>query len=338
MGVTGGAVLGFLVGLLVAGAVAFALARTLLRVTGAQHAGELARLVWSGLMPGGHRDGVAVQRALARLLKDTYSVMASGRRVSASAIDVHVSPEDYRSIVASIGSDAAVADLVEFYVSYARENQWQIADDPVITLHRDISLRPRQAYAQRTIATRRPDQAEATADLRASDLAVPDDGVVRDGTAVPDDEVPRPDGGVPHDEARDRPVVPQKPPAPAAAATEQLADLTRPYGAATTEVLGPGDLVVVHGTNVRMVPRERGRALVGRAREADIVIDRPGVSRQHVTFELRPDGWYVVPHTAKNGTLLDGTAVEEPTRLPSESTLGLGRGVRLRLTVEPAAR
>ncbi|MDH2442988.1 DUF3662 domain-containing protein [Amnibacterium sp. CER49] len=313
----GSAVLGFLVGVVLAGLVAFGLARTLMRITTVRDLRGLARLVLTGLLPGTRRDGVIVQRALARLLKDTYSVMASGRRVAATAIDVHVSPEDYRLITSSIGTDAAVADLVEFYIGYARENQWRLATDPLITIRRDISLRPRQAYAQRTLhPADEPDEAEITAELNASRLELPPEPPIAQPTEVLPNRTETP-------LERTEETAPGEP------------YPTRAYEASDTEVLGVGDLVVVHGTDVRTVPRERGRALVGRADSADIRIDRPGVSREHVELELREDGWWAVPRSAKNGTLLDGRLLQGPARLPVEATLGLGRGVRLQLTVEP---
>ncbi|MGN6742232.1 MAG: FHA domain-containing protein, partial [Amnibacterium sp.] len=110
--------------------------------------------------------------------------------------------------------------------------------------------------------------------------------------------------------------------------------VTRPYEAGT-EGNGTGDLIVVHGTDVRMVPREKGRATIGRSSRSDLVIDRPGVSRDHALVELRGDGWWLVPRDSKNGTLLDGRPVQGPVRLPPESTLGLGARVKLKVTVEP---
>jgi pSer/pThr/pTyr-binding forkhead associated (FHA) protein len=84
-----------------------------------------------------------------------------------------------------------------------------------------------------------------------------------------------------------------------------------------------------------MVPREKGRATIGRSSQADLVIDRPGVSRDHVVVELRHDGWWVVPLETKNGTLLDGRPLQGPSRLPPESTLGLGARVKLTVRIEP---
>jgi hypothetical protein len=317
MGAAGEGVLGFLLGAAVAGLIAFALGRTLMRITGTTSARGLARLIWAGLQPGTRHDGIAVERSLARLLKESYSVMASGRRVAAAAIDIHVSPEDHRLIATSIGTDAAVADLTEFYVSYARDNQWHLVAEPVIELKRDISLRARQAYAQRTV---HPVDTEAE-DPVTEDLA---------GSAVGEqrtDVLPR---MVPRSEQDATEVLAQ-------GASPAPADATRPYEA-RTEVFGDGDLIVVHGTDVRMVPREKGRATIGRASSADLVIDRPGVSRDHAVVELRNDGWWVVPRETKNGTLLDGRPLQGPSRLPPESTLGLGARVKLKLTVEPLRR
>ncbi|HEY8318227.1 MAG TPA: FhaA domain-containing protein [Amnibacterium sp.] len=331
MGATGGGVLGFLIGLVLAGIVAFALGRSLMRVTNTTSIRGLGRFVWSGLLPGTRHDGIAVQRSLAKLLKESYSVMASGRRVAAAAIDIHVSPEDFRLITSSIGTEAAVSDLTDFYVSHARDNQWHLVADPVITLKRDISLRARQAYAQRTVHP--PDQEDdpVTEDLRAGEL--------REAEARS-----RPQ---PVDEQRTDvlPSVPEPEERPFTGATEALpADRTEVLDglaappASRTEVLGDGDLIVVHGTDVRMVPREKGRATIGRASHSDLIIDRPGVSRDHALLELRGDGWWVVPREAKNGTLLDGRPLQGPSRLPPESTLGLGTRVKLKLTVEPLQR
>ena len=325
MGATGGGVLGFLIGLVLAGVVAFALARSLMRVTGTSSPRSLGRFIWAGLLPGTRHDGIAVQRALAKLLKESYSVMASGRRVAAAAVDIHVSPEDYRLITSSVGTEAAVRDLTDFYVSHARDNQWHLVADPVITLKRDISLRARQSYAQRTVHPPEDPEDPITEDLRAAELR---DAEERGGRPEQQTDVlppAPPQGSAPFTGATEVPPVQR---------TEVLDGVTRPY-AARTEVLGDGDLIVVHGTDVRMVPREKGRATIGRASHCDLVIDRPGVSRDHALVELRNDGWWVVPRDSKNGTLLDGRALQGPVRLPPESTLGLGTRVKLKLTVEP---
>ena len=334
MGATGGGVLGFLIGLVLAGIFAFALGRSLMRVTNTASPRALARFVWSGLLPGSRHDGIAVQRSLAKLLKESYSVMASGRRVAAAAIDIHVSPEDYRLITSSIGTEAAVSDLTDFYVSHARDNQWHLVADPVITLKRDISLRARQAYAQRTVHPPEQEDDPVTEDLRAGELREAEAWTQSPPVAQTDEQRTDVLPSVP--EQQEQPFTGATEVLPADR-TEVLDDVARP-SVSRTEVLGDGDLIVVHGTDVRMVPREKGRATIGRASHSDLIIDRPGVSRDHAVVELRNDGWWVVPRESKNDTLLDGRPLQGPSRLPPESTLGRGTRGKLKLTVEPLQR
>src|SRR3954469_9673180 len=85
-----GLVLGLLVG---AGAVALVV-RAVGKLTGTDLR-SVGRLVVDGLPPGRRREGVAAQRALARRLKRAGERTASGRRVAAEELTVHVSPEDH---------------------------------------------------------------------------------------------------------------------------------------------------------------------------------------------------------------------------------------------------
>jgi pSer/pThr/pTyr-binding forkhead associated (FHA) protein len=97
-----------------------------------------------------------------------------------------------------------------------------------------------------------------------------------------------------------------------------------------------GDLVVVHGTDVRTVSPGEGALRIGRGPHNDLVLDRPGVGRDHLVIEARGDAWWIVPGTSPGGTKVDGAALDTPTPVRSGTTLELGRGVRLRLNVEPA--
>ena len=113
--------------------------------------------------------------------------------------------------------------------------------------------------------------------------------------------------------------------------------LNLPYVTVTAvyPVGGPvGDLVVVHGTDVRTVPSSQGSIRIGRGPHNDLVIARPGVSRDHVVVEVRGDAWWIVPDTSHGGTTLDGVPLDGPAQLEGTGTLGLGRGVRIRLGVE----
>ena len=330
MGALGGFVLGLVVGVALGAVVVWGLWRALGRTTGSDARG-LGRLVVSGLQPGGRADGVAAQRALARRLQRTGGKAASGRRVAASDVELHVSPEDFALIDEALGIERAADDLVAFYREHASRSGWLQQGGPRIALVRDISLRPRQSYA------------------RASTVA--------DGTGREQDERPEPvpaparPADRPHVVARSRAT---EPPRTAPPADEAVTDVlprgllhdraevddafsTRAYP--IEDAVDPGDLVVVHGTDVRTITAAQGTVSVGRAGHNDIVIDRPSIARDHLLVERRDDAWWIVPGSAPGGgTRLDGHVLDRPAPIDGQALLELGRGVRMRLSVEPARR
>jgi pSer/pThr/pTyr-binding forkhead associated (FHA) protein len=85
---------------------------------------------------------------------------------------------------------------------------------------------------------------------------------------------------------------------------------------------------------VRTVTAGEAPLRIGRGSHNDLVLDRPGVGRDHLVLEVRDGAWWAVPGTAPGGTLLDGARVEEPVPLHGTGLLELGRGVRIRVTVE----
>lgn len=298
-----GVVLGLLVG---AGAVALVL-RAVGRITGTDLR-SVGRLVVDGLTPGRRREGVAAQRALARRLKRASQRTASGRRVAAEELAVHVSPEDHDVIDAALGVDAAQRDLAEFYRGLASRGGWIVGAEPQVRIERDISLRPRQVFVRtttRAAPSADPPQSRPSS-TRPPVTARSDDAVT--------DVLPR---GVLAD---------GRGPADADAA------VTAVYPASVLL----GDLVIVHGTDVRTVTPAEGALRLGRGRHNDLVLDRPGVGRDHLVLEARGDGWWAVPGTSPGGTLLDGAPLEAPAQIRGSASLELGRGVRLRATVDPA--
>jgi len=65
---------------------------------------------------------------------------------------------------------------------------------------------------------------------------------------------------------------------------------------------------------------------VGRDPDADVVIDNPGVSREHLRFELNPEGEYeVVDLGSANGTLLNDMPVKCKIPLRTGDTVRLGK-------------
>jgi hypothetical protein len=262
-------------------------------------------LIVDGLAPGRERDGVAAQRALARRLKRAGERTASGRRVAAVELVVHVSPETHDAIGSALGVGTAEADLAEFYRERAVQGSWILAGEPRVRIVRDISLRPRQAFVRTT--------------TRAA-VGVPD------GAAAPTPPTERP------------PVAPDPAaPRPDDVTTDVLprALLDDTTTTAAYPALALGDLVAVHGTDVRTVTAAEGVLRIGRGPHNDVVLDRPGIGRDHLVLEARGDAWWIVPGTAQGGTKLDGIPVAVPTPVPGDGTLELGRGVRVRVTVRP---
>ena len=66
------------------------------------------------------------------------------------------------------------------------------------------------------------------------------------------------------------------------------------------------------------------RALVGRSRELDVVIDAVEVSREHALIYRQGGEAFVIDLSSANGTMVDGNAVHHaPVRLPDLSVLTL---------------
>lgn len=299
--------LGLLIGLAVGAGVLALVLRAVGGLTGTDLR-SVGRLIVDGLTPGRRREGVVAQRALARRLRRAGERTASGRRVAAEEVTVHVSPEDHAAIDAALGVPAAEADLAEFYRAHASRGGWIVGAEPQVRIVRDISLRPRQAFVRAPARAAHPGHAGQPPPA---------------AQAASNPEPPRPPEPARQDARTD--VLPH--------ALLEAAD-----GSATAvlPVGRVGDLVVVHGTDVRTRSPSAGALRIGRGRHNDLVLDRPGVARDHLVVEARTDGWWVVPGTSPGGTLLDGAALDGPAPILGGATLELGRGVRLRLSVDPS--
>lgn len=73
--------------------------------------------------------------------------------------------------------------------------------------------------------------------------------------------------------------------------------------------------------------REQRRLVVGRTEPADIVVDDPSVSERHCSLEWRGSALMVSDLGSTNGTLINGTPLEQPLAhtLRDEDILTLGR-------------
>jgi sigma-B regulation protein RsbU (phosphoserine phosphatase) len=77
------------------------------------------------------------------------------------------------------------------------------------------------------------------------------------------------------------------------------------------------------GTKERF-PLVKERVTIGRSRESDIFLPDQWLSRQHAEVRRRPDGFYVADLKSKNGTLLNGQAVQVAKRLRPGDVIQLG--------------
>lgn len=292
--------LGLVLGLLVGAGVVALVVRGVGRVVGTGPR-SVGRLIVDGLTPGRRRDGVTAQRALARRLQRAGERTASGRRVAADELVVHVSPEDHEAIGGALGIDTAQTDLAEYYRELAARGGWIVGQEPDVRIVRDISLRPRQSFVR--VSSRASSRAAPTRDPAPAPTRPP--VAPRPGDAVTD-------------------VLPRT-----------LVDEAGPFSTAVYPAgVLLGDLVVVHGTDVRTVPVAKGVLRIGRGRHNDLVLERPGIGRDHLVLEVRGDAWWIVPGSGR--TTVGDAPLDAPRAVAGGETLELGRGVRVRLSVEQA--
>jgi DNA-binding winged helix-turn-helix (wHTH) protein len=74
----------------------------------------------------------------------------------------------------------------------------------------------------------------------------------------------------------------------------------------------------------RQIPLTDGDNVVGRARNAEVWVDAPGVSRQHARFRLTEGVVTVEDLGSKNGTYLRGKRVTAPSRVADGDQIRIG--------------
>jgi hypothetical protein len=74
----------------------------------------------------------------------------------------------------------------------------------------------------------------------------------------------------------------------------------------------------------RRTPLAGGRAVLGRSRECEIVLDDPNVSRRHAEVVLDGGSWWLLDLGSTNGVKVNGTRVERAELRPGDRvTLGI---------------
>jgi hypothetical protein len=80
-------------------------------------------------------------------------------------------------------------------------------------------------------------------------------------------------------------------------------------------------MVVLNGKRLLVPPQG---ALIGRSREADIVIDDSNVSRRHAEITPGGSGWRIQDLGSTNGVRVNGRTVDGPHPLESGDRIELG--------------
>jgi Protein of unknown function (DUF3662)/FHA domain len=83
----------------------------------------------------------------------------------------------------------------------------------------------------------------------------------------------------------------------------------------------PRAVIVANGKRLRVPP---GGALIGRSREADIVLDDSNVSRRHAEISPSGQNWLIQDLGSTNGVRVNGRTVDGPHPLESGDRIELG--------------
>jgi FhaA, N-terminal domain/FHA domain len=102
--------------------------------------------------------------------------------------------------------------------------------------------------------------------------------------------------------------------------------------AVSLEELGIGRSVGVLTWDGERHVVDRGRAVLGRSRDADIQIEDPNISRRHAEFVQEGAAYWIVDLGSTNGTEVDGRRVQK-AQLVNGSTFTIG-GTTVTFTVE----
>ena len=92
-------------------------------------------------------------------------------------------------------------------------------------------------------------------------------------------------------------------------ADEEFQTSTTEFGAIINHVKSSGAQALLVGEGKRTVLRG-SRAVVGRSRDCDLVLDDPNVSRHHAELRQEGGGWMVADLGSTNGIKVNGNRVE----------------------------
>ena len=83
-------------------------------------------------------------------------------------------------------------------------------------------------------------------------------------------------------------------------------------------------LEVVFPDRTEMVPLDGQRVTVGRGSSNDVTVDDATASRRHAVFQRLAAGWSVTDAGSTNGTLVNGSYIDQPQPLFSGDEIVVG--------------
>ena len=92
-------------------------------------------------------------------------------------------------------------------------------------------------------------------------------------------------------------------------------------------MMTPQAMLMVQGgpSEGETIPLSEGMTILGRTSLSDVVVDAPGVSRQHAAIRADSSGYWISDLGSRNGTYVNDTAVgQEPRRLHNWDRVQLG--------------
>jgi hypothetical protein len=233
-----------------------------------------------------HVQPVELARKLAKEMDDAKNVSLS-RIYVPNEYHLYLSPKDREQFRGY--EQGLLLELSDYLSEHARREGYALLSRPRVELHEDADL----SVGEFGIATRLVQPPEDGAPESAPPAFSPSARTV--SPAIPVVPVPIPDE-----------------PAPSPGDT-------RVYGTAEPErdedtpapVVEPGPAraaIVVGGARHEV---ERPVLTLGRARECDIVVDDPSVSRRHAELRRGPGGFTLIDLKSTNGTQVNGKPIEQ---------------------------
>jgi sigma-B regulation protein RsbU (phosphoserine phosphatase) len=92
-------------------------------------------------------------------------------------------------------------------------------------------------------------------------------------------------------------------------------------------------LVILGSGEQKLVSSQKKALRIGRLPESEIYVDEPVVSRRHAEIYRSDDAYFVKDTGSRNGTLVNGGRISQPTRLSSGDVVGVGNS---RIIFEPS--